>query len=60
MAKTEFHIIKQDRHFDEKYYEVKRILKAYFDAQTIADFKEKLLSYQQLIGQKDNDKNAGS
>ncbi|MBO6259082.1 MAG: DUF4194 domain-containing protein [Succinivibrio sp.] len=39
----------------EKYYEVKRILKAYFDAQTIADFKEKLLSYQQLIGQKDND-----
>ena len=55
MAKTEFHIIKQDRHFDEKYYEVKRILKAYFDAQTIADFKEKLLSYQQLIGQKDND-----
>lgn len=30
MAKTEFHIIKQDRHFDEKYYEVNGAMQGAF------------------------------
>ncbi len=39
----------------ERYYEIMRILKAYFDAQTISDFKSKILEYQNVMADKNSE-----